>query len=251
MKGKLNNISKKPSLPYIVMEDIKQAILDGYIKPGDLLPSEADISKQTGVGKSSVREAIKMLSVMGIVESIQGEGTYVRKVMNEDGINSLTYQLILMQDDNEHIFQLREILEPAYTLLAMEKATPEDLKEIKATIDIFEQRVELNKHSAEDDLAFHEAILRATHNPFVIKIGQTSMQLFEASIKSSMSSIPRRAVSDHKQIYAAMVSKDRSQLYNAVIESFVGWKQTLQSMKEQNQTHLSDNKRSMGKENIE
>jgi DNA-binding FadR family transcriptional regulator len=94
------------------MENIKHAILDGTIKPGDLLPSEAEMSEQMDVGKSSVREAIKMLSAMGVVESIQGEGTYVRSNVDDQGINPMVYQLVLMQGSNEQIFQLREMLEP-------------------------------------------------------------------------------------------------------------------------------------------
>jgi GntR family transcriptional regulator, transcriptional repressor for pyruvate dehydrogenase complex len=229
-KKGLKSVAKRPSLSYVVMENIKQAILDGTIKPGDLLPSEAEMSEQMGVGKSSVREAIKMLSAMGVIESIQGEGTYVRSKVDDQGINPMVYQLVLMQGSNEQIFQLREMLEPAYTQLAMEQASPDDIEKIVNTVDELERKVALGTQTAQDDLAFHEAVLHATHNPFVIKIGMTSMHLFEASINNSMLSIPGQAVYDHRRIMDAMLQKDKDILREAVLMSFEGWKKTLRSM---------------------
>lgn len=226
----LKSVGKRPSLSYVVMENIKHAILDGTIKPGDLLPSEAEMSEQMDVGKSSVREAIKMLSAMGVVESIQGEGTYVRSNVDDQGINPMVYQLVLMQGSNEQIFQLREMLEPAYTQLAMEKATAEDIEKIVSAVDELERKVALGTQTAQDDLAFHEAVLHATHNPFVIKIGLTSMHLFEASINNSMLNIPDQAVQDHRRILDAMIEKDKDKLREGVLLSFEGWKKTLRSM---------------------
>lgn len=225
----LQKVIKKPSIANTVMQNITQAIMNREIKPGDLLPSEAVLSENMGVGKSSVREAIKMLSIMGVVESVQGEGTFVRDSVDESGINPLIYQMILFQGGTEDIFELRMMFEPAYVLLAMKKATEEDVAGIRKTVDHLEARVRLGKQTARDDLAFHEAILRATHNPYVIKIGLTVLQLFEASIRSSMSNIPEQAVTDHKRILRAFLEKDDKNLLEAVYRSFEGWSKMLET----------------------
>ena len=209
------------------MQRIYDALLQGEIKPGDLLPSEAELSEQLCVGKSSVREAIKMLNAIGVVESVQGEGTFVRTSVDEAAVNPLTYQMVLMQSTDEQIFELRYCIEPAYTLLAMQKATPEDLEKIRATIDNLEYKIQTNSQTAKDDLAFHIAILEATHNSYMIRIGKTVLQLFEASIQKSMYNIPGQALIDHRQILDAFEKKDEKALYDAVIKSFIGWDQML------------------------
>lgn len=223
----LRKAIKKPSIANTVMQRITQAIMNREIKPGDLLPSEAVLSENMGVGKSSVREAIKMLNIMGVVESIQGEGTFVRNSVDEEGINPLIYQMILFQGGTNDIFELRSMFEPAYVLLAMKNATEEDTKKIREAVDKLEARVLVNMQTARDDLAFHEAILRATHNPYVVKIGLTILQLFEASIRSSMSEIPEQAVTDHKHILNAFLEKDEKKLLEAVYKSFEGWSKML------------------------
>lgn len=218
---------KKPAIANTVMQRIYDALLQGEIKPGDLLPSEAELSEQLCVGKSSVREAIKMLNAIGVVESVQGEGTFVRTSVDEAAVNPLTYQMVLMQSTDEQIFELRYCIEPAYTLLAMQKATPEDLEKIRATIDNLEYKIQTNSQTAKDDLAFHIAILEATHNSYMIRIGKTVLQLFEASIQKSMYNIPGQALIDHRQILDAFEKKDEKALYDAVIKSFIGWDQML------------------------
>ena len=218
---------KKPAIANTVMQRIYDALLQGEIKPGDLLPSEAELSEQLCVGKSSVREAIKMLNAIGVVESVQGEGTFVRTSVDEAAVNPLTYQMVLMQSTDEQIFELRYCIEPAYTLLAMQKATPEDLEKIRATVDNLEYKIQTNSQTAKDDLAFHIAILEATHNSYMIRIGKTVLQLFEASIQKSMYNIPGQALIDHRQILDAFEKKDEKALYDAVIKSFIGWDQML------------------------
>lgn len=223
----LKTMMKRPSVANGIMQLIFDALLQSEIRPGDLLPSETELSEQLGVGKSSVREAIKMLSAIGVVESIQGEGTYIRTSVDESAVNPLIYQMVFMQETNEHIFELRYVFEPAYVQLAMEKATPEDIQMIRDAAIALEEKVHLNKQTAKDDIAFHEAILNATHNPLVIRIGRTILQLFEASIQKSMMSIPQQAISDHTSILHAFESKDSYLLHKAVITSFEGWRKML------------------------
>lgn len=223
----LRNKISRPSLAQTVMQRIYDALLGGEIKPGDLMPSEAVLSEQLNVGKSSVREAIKMLSAIGVVESVQGEGTFIRKTVDEAAINPMTYQLLLMNGTDEHILELRYCIEPAYTMLAMQKAKPEDLEKMRKAIDLLEEKIKNHTQTAKDDLAFHEAILDATYNPYLIRIGKTILHLFEASIQKSMKNIPDQAVEDHRRILEAFEKKDEKGVYEAVIQSFVGWEKML------------------------
>ncbi len=214
---------KNVNLSQRVMESIKAALLDRSLKPGDRLPTETELCLSLGVGKSSVREAIKMLEVLGVVEARQGEGTFISNVIPEHSLNPLVYQLLIDYGNNDDILELRRMFEPAFCLLAMQNADAEDIDRLKKQLLCFEKKVKAGTQQAEDDLEFHYCMLEATHNPFVIRIGRTVMQLFLASIGRSMQTIPLQALQDHSQILEAFIQKDAAALTRAVEQSFCGW----------------------------
>ena len=219
----LHNRVKTKSVVNQVLDKFKEALIYKELKPGDRLPSESELSSNLGVGKSSIREAIKMLQAVGVVESRQGEGTFICNNLKNDSLNPLVFQLIFEQGTNKDILEMRTIFEPAFTQFAMQKATEDDIKKIEDTIIAFEERIRLGIQEAEDDLAFHFAILKSTHNPFIIRIGETIMQLFRASISKSMRNIPSVALEDHKMIFKAFCEGDTDKLNKTIYESFAGW----------------------------
>lgn len=218
---------KKGSVVSLVMERIKEAILNKELKSGDYLPSEAELTKNLGVSKSSVREAIKMLQAMGVVEVRRGQGTIIRNHPSEDYISPMIFQLMLDNGYPEDLVELRLMFEPAYSVMAVERATEEDIARIRKTLEEFEASIKAGKQIAEDDIAFHLAILHATKNPLVIKIGETIFQLFKSSISISMKNIPEIALKDHRRILEAFCKKDEAKLRKAILKSYEGWKRSL------------------------
>jgi GntR family transcriptional repressor for pyruvate dehydrogenase complex len=218
---------KKGSVVLLVIERIKQALINDELKPGDFIPSEAELTRNLGVGKSSVREAIKMLQAMGIVEVKRGQGTRIRQHPSEDALNSMVFQMILAKGITQDLFDLRKMFEPAYTLMALERATDEDLARIQRTIDVMEQALRRNEQTSRHDLAFHKAILHATHNPLIIRIGETMMELFDASIETSMRTLPDVALKDHKAIFKALREKDAEGVLAAIQVSSKSWETCL------------------------
>ena len=214
---------KNGSLAKNVMVQIEEAMLNKELLPGDRLPTESELCRKVGVGKSSVREAIKMLEALGVIEIRQGDGTYIASSISEKSINPLVFQLLIDYGNNADIQELRSMFEPAYVLLAMEKATRDDLKKINRVHEKFKEKVSRGKQTADDDIAFHLAILEATHNAFIIRIGTTIMHLFQASITSSMQQIPDQAIKDHNEILHAFLRKDKKTLLKAIYKSFEGW----------------------------
>lgn len=210
-----------------VIERMREALLRKELKPGDYLPSEGALSANLRVGKSSVREAIKMLQAMGVVEVRRGRGTVIRTHPGPDYINPMIFQLLMESGYPDDLVELRMMFEPALCVMAMERATDEDLKRIRKTLEKLEAAVHAGTQCAQDDLAFHFAILHATRNPLVVRIGETIFHLFTPSITTSMLQIPERAVQDHRRIYQALCARDERQLREAVVRSYGGWKQSL------------------------
>ncbi|UCF90867.1 MAG: FadR family transcriptional regulator [Desulfobacterales bacterium] len=215
------------SLVNFVVERIKEALINKEIKPGDYLPAEAELAKNLNVGKSSVREALKMLQALGVVVVRRGQGTVICKKPGEDSVNPLIFQLIMEDRSPQDLIDLRMIFEPGITVMAMKRATDAEIETIRKTVERLEKSIEEGAPAADDDLAFHFAILKATRNPFVIRIGDTILQLFKSSISTSMRTIPEIALRDHKRIFEAFVQKDEEKLVEAVVASFEGWEKSL------------------------
>jgi GntR family transcriptional repressor for pyruvate dehydrogenase complex len=218
---------EKGTVVSLVMERIKEALVNRELKPGDYLPSESELSRSLGVGKSSIREAVKMLQAMGVVEVKRGQGTVIREHPGDDCLSPLVFQLILENGYPKDLLDLRIMFEPAYTVMAMKRATREDMARIEEAVDKLHASIRSGAPIAEDDLSFHVAILKATGNPLVIRIGETIMQLFRASIGRSMKTIPETALRDHRRILEAFREKDEETLRKAILKSFEGWKKSL------------------------
>ncbi len=217
----------KDSVVSLAIARIKDALLSKALRPGDYLPSETELAQTLGIGKSSVREAVKMLQAMGVVEVHRGHGTVVRRHPGPDYISPLVFQLIMEAGYPDDLVELRLMFEPAFCVMAMERATTEDHERIREAMERLERSARKGGAAADDDIAFHLAILRATRNPLVIRIGETIFQLFKPSISVSMQHIADRAVEDHRRIFDAFRSGDAAELRAAVVKSYDGWKESL------------------------
>ncbi len=221
------------SVVEMVIERIKEAILAQELEPGDYLPTEAELVANLGVSKTSVREAIKMLQAYGVLEVQQGRGTKISENINSGALTPLVYQLLLAHGTTEEIIDFRMMFEEAYTVMALDHATPEDTERIASTIEDLEQAVAENRQTAKEDLAFHLEILHSTHNPLIIRVGETIMELFKVSIGYSVQHHPEIALRDHKRIFKAFCKKDEANLRKAIRGSFEAWRSGLEMTKHQ------------------
>ncbi len=225
----LSAAPQRQSVVSFVLDRIKQAIINGEIAPGDTLPSEVEMTASLGVGKTSIREALKMLQAVGAVEIRQGHGTVLRSEPGPDMLTPLIFQLLLKDGTPTELIEFRKLVEPSYSLCAMEKAGPEDLAALEAAVERLESNIRNSCQTADDDLAFHRVILAATRNPYMISIGNTILELFRGSIEKSMQDRPNVAATDHRAILEAFKARDAEKLLAAIQNSYEGWSQSLQA----------------------
>lgn len=214
----------KASLSKVVVEKIQGAMIAGELGPGDFLPSENELAARLGVGKSSVREAVKMLEALGVVEIIKGNGSRIRTSIDSGVLDPVVFQLILRSSaDLDTFVEFRMMLETSSTLMAMEKAEPGDLDRLRAIYE--KQKADLDKgaNSAEDDVAFHQAVYAATHNPFIIHLGNMLVRLFRPSLEVSNREYPERVLADHKKIIRALEKRDADGVRKAIGSSLRSW----------------------------
>jgi len=223
-----SSIRKKEKVTDQVLAQIKEALFRGELKPGDRIPGVVELADKLGVGISSVREAIKMLESLGAVESRQGGGTFVCNTLREGAANAFEIQLALLPQTAEYLVEFREIYETAYTRLAMEHATSQDLANVEAIVIALEEKL---KHSspdipveAGDELSFHRAVLYCTHNPYIIKIGEVALDLFFDKLQERLEPLHIiEAAKDHRNIYESICRKDNALLEKVFRKSFTWW----------------------------
>ncbi len=223
---------RQPTVVELIIENFKQALIRGALKPGDRLPSETELAEQLKVGRSAVREAMKVLEALGVVEIRRGDGTYVVDQPSSSLLSPLVFAIMLETGLRRELFELRFLIQVGYTELAAQKATPEDFQRIEAAAKALEDYTRNSQldvdRATQYDLGFHFAILEATHNPLVIKIGRTVEELFFSSIQSALLSNVEWALESHRRIVQAMHDGRPEAIREAVDFSLVRWKRIIE-----------------------
>jgi DNA-binding FadR family transcriptional regulator len=228
MAIQLNPINKV-SFADIVLEQLLDLLLQGGLRLGDKLPSETELASQLGVGRNSVREAMKVLQVLGVIERRQGDGSYVASEADIP-LKPLLFVLLSHMGTPAELVDLRRVLEVGVVDLVIDKISDADLEKIEKTIVALEESTSEPSTSADElvakDIAFHHAIFEATKNPSIQRLGKLIMRLFYPSMAEHLASPKgaRRAVRDHKAIFEAIGQKDRIQAREMVIRSYEVWK---------------------------
>ena len=160
-------IIQKKSLADMIAETLKQQITEGTYRAGDKLPTEPELMKTFGVGRSSVREAVKLLVNMGVVRVQQGSGTFVAVPSNNDDVN-----IKMSTADRTELDEVRKILDIAIVEKAVARRTEKDIERMRASLEIrkVNEKKGLLEECIEADLNFHIAIADAAHNRILADI---------------------------------------------------------------------------------
>ena len=143
---------------------IKEMIVSGVLRPGDRLPKEADLAAVLGLSRSSLREAVRALSLLNVLDVRQGDGTYVSTLEPARLLEALSFLLDLHRDDTVlEVFQVRAILEPAATALAAGRIGAPQLAELRELLAGLGERPTPEELVAVD-LVFHSRIAAAAGN---------------------------------------------------------------------------------------
>ena len=217
----LTRIKNQESLVNEIIIQLSQAILEGDFKPGDKLLSEAQLCEKLGVGRNSLREAIKMLNAIGVLETKRGQGTFLAKEISHDVFNPLIFKSKCAKD----IYELRVLLETMVILMAIKKATAEDITEVKTIVLKTKELLENGHNNIESfvelDMQFHLTVAKATHNHLVETILATVITIFEPFIKKVLLSENGISLSikNHTNLIQIIEQKNIIEAMNAVKKS--------------------------------
>jgi DNA-binding FadR family transcriptional regulator len=146
------------------IEKIKEMIVSGALRPGDRLPREADLAERLGLSRNSLREAVKALSLIHVLDVRQGDGTYVTSLEPSVLLDAMGFVIDFHRDDTVLEFlEVRRILEPAATAMAATSMTQDDVAELRDLLDKLGEEPSVEELVA-NDLEFHRRIAVGSGN---------------------------------------------------------------------------------------
>jgi len=210
-----------------LINQIKILISNGSIGPGSKFPPERELAKEFRVNRASVRQALKVLEIMGVLTQRVGDGTYL-SASAESILNEPLDFLILLDDLSHHeLMETRMIVEPELAARAAERATVEDLVNLRRAIAGMETS-RTNQERLDADLAFHESIFRASGN----RICHLLFKVIHRNVLTSMLKLSARVSLDrpltfHQRIYAAIQQRDADLARKEMLEHIADTKALL------------------------
>lgn len=213
---------KRTSLSDGIVDQVTALISSGSLKPGDRIPSEKQLCEQFGVGRTSVREAVRSLSVIGILESRAGSGTFVST--NSTRHIERTFQWGVLLDPRlvDNLIETRLMLESQTAYLAATRGTAADLKVLERAIQGMEDSLTDWKSFLQHDLRFHLRIAQAARNSILESLLTTIRGHLHGWLHETLnySSTHRTSLSNdqHRRILHTLETHDGEAAKNAMRE---------------------------------
>ena len=192
-----------------VAKQIERLILK-KLQPGDKLPSERELAEMLQVSRSSIRDAIRSLELMGLVEPRQGAGTIVRELSAELLVNPFANALKRRQELVSELLDFRKMLEPPLAARAATHASSDEISEMEEILQRQEVTLSHGEASIAEDAEFHYSIALASGNSVVLKVLDILMDLLRDTRERSLQlkGRPEKSLAGHRRILAAIKRHD-------------------------------------------
>ncbi len=201
---------ERTSVGLQAVETIKALIVAGDLQPGDALPSERELAVMLGISRPSLREAIRVLSAMNVVQPRHGGGTYVTSLDPRLLAQPVSFLLQVEPAAFRHLHEVRQVLEVGAVRLAAPRITEDALDNLRRLAEAAEQALSDPARYTELDYEIHTAIIEATENPICLSLYESIADLSLESRKRTArtAAVRRRAHKDHIAIIAALSRHD-------------------------------------------
>jgi GntR family transcriptional regulator, transcriptional repressor for pyruvate dehydrogenase complex len=200
---------KRDRLYQGIVQQIEGLLERGELKPGDQLPPERQLAEQFQVSRASVREALRSLELLGIVETRAGGGTFVRQAQPDDLARPLQ-SLITRGHTLTDVIDVRGLVEPAVAERAAQNITKDEIAELRQIIAAQERKVAAGEPYVEEDTRFHEVIGTAARNELLVTVLGVIWDVLRASREEWLLTEKRAhgSIEAHRRILAALEQHD-------------------------------------------
>jgi DNA-binding FadR family transcriptional regulator len=206
----LKRLERAPLLHKGVQDALKDFIVRSALEPGDALPSEGELARQLGVSRTSVREAVKALETIGLLESRRGSGVYVATFSFDPLLESLPYGLMKDSRAIEELLDVRCTLEVALADNMIARRSPEQLADLTTNLEVFRAAAEAGEPLHGPDREFHKLLARNLDNRVFIGLIDVFWRTYHRAATSIdlVNVDPVATYRDHVGIYDAFARGD-------------------------------------------
>lgn len=231
MNHVLKEISNKSVVEQIV-DNFTSAIIDGKFKPGEKIPTEIELCESMGVGRNSVREAIKILIAYGVLVIKRGEGTFVKNTFDEKMLYPVLYGIILQKDSAKQIVELRKIIDVGILQLSMDRLTSKSIQKLEKGLVKFKSKILKKDVTTEEifdaDISFHTIIVDIAGNNLLKGLCHYMDQITKTSRMRTTNRILSRnglqqLLFKHEEIVKVLKEKDKEKINDVVISHYQYW----------------------------
>lgn len=191
-----------------IEEQLYRYIIDTPFEIGAKLPNEFELGEKFGVGRSTIREAVKLLISKGVLEVRRGSGTYVINTTPADmdplGLQGLGDRMSLAMD----LVDVRLILEPGIAEMAARNATEKDIEELERLCSLVEQKMQNGEDYVQEDIAFHTCVAKCSQNKVVeqlIPIIDTAVMVF---VNVTHKMLKEETLTTHRAVVDSIMDRD-------------------------------------------
>ena len=209
---------RSDSLTYKVADEISEMILNGDLRPGDRLPPMAELEAHFGVSHTVMREGLRVLETRGLVQVQHGKRVLVSLSPSEALGVSLSTVFRLHNGTLLHLMEFRIILETEVASLAAMRRTDQDLRSMETYLKEMEQLIDSPKGYVDADVAFHNALVGATHNPVLISVTNSLQGLLIESRQITFHGSAARALKAHRRIFETAKAQDPQRAKDAMFQ---------------------------------
>ena len=210
-KARRSGRAERPKRSSFVIDRIIASVAEGRLKPAARMPSIEALARQLSVGRTSVREALMALELVGIVEIRHGGGTFVREDVSGFFLKPLSWRALLDRSKVVALAETRRCMESELAAMAAQRATPEHVTEIERQLLRMEAACHEPKAYVQADPQFHLAVWRAAGNEVMLNMLTSILGLLRRVVAAAVSHAPgsiEAGLLAHRQIFEAIASRD-------------------------------------------
>lgn len=209
----------KEDITAMLIGVFKRLISEGSLVPGNRLPAERELAEMFGVSRSSLRQALKVLEIMGVISQRVGDGTYLNTAAPSILAEPLEFFILLDGLTFHELMEARLIVEPELAARAAARATPEEVAELHQVLNLMEESREDHRRFTEGDLLFHKTIFRLAGNRVCSLMFTVVHQSLERLIHLTSQLVePEHTLQLHRRIYTAIRRKDADEARRRMTE---------------------------------